>query len=204
MEYLAVVDGISGAGKTTAINNASETLTARGLSVVSTHDRTDEPNSREIDRLIQTGDYSPAARMLLFLAARRQTIDKKIKPNLRHTDLVIVDHYFPSTIAYQAHAEGLDPYVVKTLALVSVLDALPNRTFILDLDADLALSRMQTRGENIQVFDGLDRRFHERAREGYVSMAEHFDSFELVDASQSRELVAEHISSIILSDLSSS
>ncbi len=198
MAYLSAVVGLSGSGKTTAINGTAEILRANGLSVATYHDRLDEPSSIKIDQIIQTENLSSYARMLMFLAARRQSIDKLIKPDLSNHDVIMVDHYYPCTIAYQGYGEGLNINMVSSLATRTVSDIHPDKFFLLDIDASESLSRLALRDEIPQVFDNNDINFHNRARRGYLEQAENSDNFVILNASLRKETIASKISNVIM------
>jgi len=203
MEYLASVVGLSGSGKSTAINGARSLLARSDISSASFHDRTSDPESAKLDVLLHSTDLSPEARLHLLLAIRRQVIDRCILPSMRQHDATITDRYYPCTIAYQAYGEGLDRDMVTQAAISAAHGALPDRVFLLDVPAAIARQRMSARGGPQQIFDAAELSFHTRVRQGYLDQAMDNEQFVVVDGLAPEQEVAQFIADTIRHDLSS-
>src|SRR5207253_4090058 len=78
-----------------------------------------------------------------FEASRSQLVREIIKPALERGICVIADRFFDSTTVYQGAARKLDREMVERLNVFAVGDCIPNVTFVLDIDAATAKSRMQ-------------------------------------------------------------
>lgn len=200
--YLASVVGLSASGKSTAIKGARALLLERGLSNESFHDRTSDPASAKLDRILHDTDLSPESRMYLILAARRQIIDRNIIPSLSTNDVTMTDRYYPCTVAYQAHGEGLDRELVARAAISAAHGAIPQKVFVLDVPAETAMLRMQERNDAQQIFDDEQVTFHERVRQGYLSQAyEERERFMVIDGLAPRHEVAAMIADVISHDI---
>src|SRR5207249_10817248 len=81
--------------------------------------------------------------LLLFAASRSQLVREVIRPALERGTCVIADRFFDSTTVYQGAARKLDRQMIERLNTFAVGDCLPNITFVLDVDAATAESRMQ-------------------------------------------------------------
>ena len=177
-------------------------LGEQDLSNASFHDRTSDPESAKLDRVLHGTDLSSEARMHLILAARRQIIDRQIIPSLRQNDVTITDRYYPCTVAYQAYGEGLDHELVAKAAVNAAHGAIPEKIFVLDVPAEVAVERMTARGEAQQIFDDEQLSFHGRVRHGYLEQARaDRGRFEVIDGLAPRHEVAAMIADIINSDL---
>lgn len=201
MSYLVTIDGLSGSGKSTAIASVSAALKQHGFRVHVYHDRYGEPTAAKLDAVQHGLDLSPRARLYFMLAVRRQVIDAAIIPSLAKDDITITDRYYPSTIAYQAYGQGLDPKEVTRLALQAAEGAIPDRIFYVDIPGETALQRMAERGTEAQVFDAEKAAFHERVRSGYRAHADTDDKTVVVDGTLSRDQVATKILQVILQDV---
>lgn len=201
MSYLVSIDGLSGSGKSTALKAVVAALRKHHLRVHAYHDRLGEPHAAMLDTAQHGLDLSPLARLYFMLALRRQVIDGAILPSLAHDDITITDRYYPSTIAYQAYGQKLDPSLVTRLALEAAAGAIPQRVFYIDVPARVALNRMAERGGTLQVFDAEHEAFHERVRQGYLAQARHNRTFTIIDGTLPKERVARTILSRILADL---
>ena len=109
---------------------------------------------------------TPETELLLFEASRSQLVREIIEPALERGLCVIADRFFDSTTAYQGAARKLDREMVECLNAFAVGDCIPDVTFVLDVDAATAASRMQ----NPRRADRMEQQpaeFYERVREAY-------------------------------------
>jgi dTMP kinase len=201
MEYIASVVGLSGSGKTTALQAVTEKLSDAEVSSEVFHDRTAHPASQKLDEALHRVELSSEARMFLILAARRHIIDELIIPSTRQNQVTLTDRYTPCTVAYQGYGEGLDIGYVQTMTDRAAHGARSSRVFLLDIPADMAIRRMQQRGEANQIFDHSALAFHERVREGYLAQAEIDERFVVIDGLASQESIRDHIEAKILADI---
>jgi dTMP kinase len=201
MEYLASVVGIAGSGKSTAVRGAASLLTQQGIKVAAFHDRKSDPWSRRIDEIIQGGGIVPLARHFLYLAARSQVIASRIRPALSEHDVVFTDRYYPCSIAYQGHGEGLDLEMITASSVAAAADALPNRVFVLDTPVSEAAARMGARGEAPQALEGQGVDFDERVRRGYLAQAEGRSDYTVLDGRLPPDEIASRVAAAVLTDL---
>lgn len=200
MKKLYSVVGLSGSGKSTAVEGVQGLLTIAGIESRAFHDRTSDIISHKIDAVFQSADLTPEARMYMVLAARRQIVERNIKPSLLAGYVTLTDRYYPCTIAYQAYGQGLDKEVVEQATMLGVRDAMPVRIFYLDISGADAKNRMNARGGKEQIFDTEAEAFHERVRRGYKEQAETDSRFEVINVLQKKEVIASYIANIIISD----
>ena len=109
--------------------------------------------------------------MLLFYAARRDHVEKVIRPTLQQGSWVVCDRFADSTIAYQGYGRGLPLDDLRALHRFVLGEFAPDLTLILDIPVDVGLARAARRAENADRFERLDRAFHERLREGFRQIA---------------------------------
>ena len=84
----------------------------------------------------------PLTNAYLFAAARAQTLETIVKPALENGDIVISDRSFLSSCAIQGEAQALGIEKILEINLPIVNDVLPDLVLYLDIDIDLALSRI--------------------------------------------------------------
>ena len=67
---------------------------------------------RDILMNLENTSMRPRTETLLFCAARAQLVDEIIRPHLEKGEVVLLDRYADSTMAYQGygHQNDLDPY----------------------------------------------------------------------------------------------
>src|SRR5205807_8431902 len=105
-----------------------------------------------------------------FEASRSQLVRETIKPALERGLCVIADRFFDSTTVYQGAARKLDREMIERLNAFVVGDCVPDITFILDVDAATAASRMQ-KPRKADRMEQQPAEFYERVREAYRELA---------------------------------
>jgi dTMP kinase len=150
-------EGIDGSGKSTQARLLADHLRAHGADVLLTREPGGSPGAEEIRRLVLTGDpgrWSAETEILLFTAARRDHLERTIRPALDAGRVVITDRFADSTRAYQGTTRG------DLLATVNRLHDLmigrePDQTFIIDMDPGVALSRGLARKSGEDRFEDM-------------------------------------------------
>lgn len=149
---LVAIEGIDGAGKSTQARALQRALSSLGLSVVCTKEPTDGPIGRKIRATATTGRLPPEQELELFLADRAEHVRELLIPSLEAGAVVIVDRYYPSTVAYQG-SRGLDP---EALLARNAFAPEPDLLVLLDLPADVGLSRVRGRDTEENLFEQLE------------------------------------------------
>lgn len=178
---LIVFEGIDGTGKSTQIRLLSERLRERGLSVVTDYEPTrGEWGMRVRSAALSGARLSVQEEMHCLLQDRREHVQGVIAPALAAGSWVLLDRYFLSMMAYQG-ASGGD--VQQILALNLEFAPEPDMAFWLDLPAELAMQRIQHRGQGSDAFEKLP--FQQACSRIYAAMR--FPWLHRVDASASVE-----------------
>jgi dTMP kinase len=100
-------------------------------------------------------DITPQAELFLIVAARAQHVTDLIKPELDRGRIIISDRYTDSSVAFQGYGRGLSLSLVNQLNAVATTGVAPDLTIVLDLEPELAQSRMSARpvGGLLGAFD---------------------------------------------------
>ena len=168
------LEGGEGAGKTTHLATLAEALRAAGVAVECTREPGGSPGAEEIRELLIHGPaerWDPMAEALLHFAARRDHLERRIKPALASGRWVLCDRFADSTLAYQGYGHQLGPAVVQQLYDMVVGDFAPDLTIILDVPVDVGLRRAAARRGGGERYEGMDRDFHDRLRAGFHAIA---------------------------------
>jgi dTMP kinase len=132
------------------------------------------PIGETIRELLQFASHNSGmtseAELLLFEASRSQLVREIIKPSLERGMCVIADRFLDSTTVYQGAARKLGRETVDRLNVFAVGDCIPNVTFVLDVDAATAKSRMQ-KPRRPDRMEQEPEEFYERVREAYRELA---------------------------------
>ena len=147
---LVAIEGIDGAGKTTQINLLRDRFTARGYDVVTSKEPTSGPWGQLIRDSAKRGRLAPAEELAAFLADRQEHVQNVIRPGIDRGALVILDRYYFSTIAYQG-LHGVDPESIRLAN--EVFAPVPDLLAVLDLDPEVSLRRIETRGDEANHFE---------------------------------------------------
>lgn len=196
MAKFIVIEGLEGAGKSTAIKLILDVLNQRGIDPVTTREPGGTPLAEQMRALVKEGHpdepLTDMAELLLLYAARIQLIDNVIKPALSEERWVVGDRHDLSSQAYQGGGRGFDKELMLNLRDTVLGDFKPDLTLYLDLDPNIGLERARARGE-LDRIEKMQMSFFERTRSRYLEFAEQDDSIITIDASQTLEEVSRDI-----------
>jgi dTMP kinase len=161
-------EGPEGAGKSTVIATVAQALTADGWDVLVTREPGDGPVGAEIRKVLLHGEtLDSKAELLLFLADRAQHVADIVRPALEGGRTVLCDRYADSTVVYQGCARGLDRQTLRNWNAFATGGLMPDLTLLLDLPAEVGLSRVQ----NKDRLDSEPLDFHRKVRQGFLDEA---------------------------------
>lgn len=193
-------EGGEGCGKSTQIRLFADYLKQKGIPHILTREPGGSDGAEEIRSLLLKGDtakWDKITEIMLFSAARRDHLVKKIWPALKQGTTVISDRFADSTMAYQGYGYGVNDEIIKIVESVYRTIAggfEPDITFILDIDPKIGIKRSMDRlGNDEQRFENMDFSFHENLRNGFLSIAKTSDRYIVIDANQSIENVHKEI-----------
>lgn len=197
MSKFIVIEGLEGAGKSTAIKNVLATLAKHGItSPVTTREPGGTPLAEKMRELVKQGHpdepLTDMAELLLLYAARAQLVGNVIKPALEKGRWVVGDRHDLSSQAYQGGGRGFDRELMMTMRQTVLGDFKPDLTIYMDIDPKLGLQRASARGE-LDRIEQMKLDFFERSRERYLEFANSDDSIITIDAGQDLETVTNAI-----------
>jgi dTMP kinase len=159
------------------------------------------PIGETIRELLQFAPHNstmtPETELLLFEGSRSQLVREIIKPALERGLCVIADRFFDSTTVYQGAARKLNREMVQRLNAFAVGDCVPDVTFVLDVDAVTAESRMQ-QPRKADRMEQQPAEFYERVREAYRELAKREPNrVVLIDGSPDADVIEHEIWQIV-------
>lgn len=136
-----VVEGLEGAGKSTAINAIVETLKASGVEdIVNTREPGGTVLAEKMRSLVKEeheGEkLQDMTELLLMYAARVQLVENVIKPALDNGQWVLGDRHDMSSQAYQGGGRQIARTTMESLKSTTLGGFKPDLTLYLDLDLE--------------------------------------------------------------------
>lgn len=182
-----VIEGIDGTGKSTQAAWLAEWFRAQGREVVLDFEPTRGPHGMKLRESFTTGRLAPEEELALFLEDRKEHVTQVIEPALRAGQVVILDRYYFSNMAFQG-ALGFDPQEIRRSN--EAFAPVPDLLFIFDLDTDTALVRISRRGDETNEFEKRDNL--ERCRGIFLSVKDE-PFVRVIDVSKSMDEVQERL-----------
>ncbi|MDE0209085.1 MAG: dTMP kinase [Boseongicola sp.] len=196
---LITFEGMDGCGKSTQARLLAEGLASKGLDVVLTREPGGSPGAEEIRQLLVEGPperWSAETEILLFTAARRDHLERKIRPALKRGATVISDRFADSTRVYQGAVRPELRALAERLH-DAVIGIDPDLTFIIDMDPAEALRRGLDRDSHEHRFEKMGRGFQDRVRTEFRTLAsDNPDRCHLIDGHRDVDAIAHDISRI--------
>lgn len=197
-------EGGEGVGKTTQIKKLAGYLESQGRKVVITREPGGSPGAEILRELLVKGEvnrWDNVTEVLLFYAARRDHVEKTIKPALDRGEWVISDRFADSTTAYQlygyqnSHLTKRDIDAVYEFALG---DFKPDLTIIFDMPVEVGIERKKMQNDEYARFENKGVDFHNNLRRGYLEIAgAEPDRCKVIDASRTIEAIEEDVLNLV-------
>jgi len=202
------VEGQDGAGKTTNIELICNELESKNIDYIATREPGGTPLGESIrDILLSRSelDIMPMSELLLMFAARAQHLESIIMPALNKGAWVVCDRFTDASYAYQGGGHGINSNVIKELAIMVQGGLQPDITFLLDVDAAMGESRVNTRNEEKDRFEMQKIDFKQRVRGAYLQLAKsQSERIKLIDAGQEIETVKTQIKTNLITFINQS
>ena len=187
---ILVCEGLDGCGKSTQVKRLQQHLAAAGKQVRSLR----EPGGTALGERLRevlldpATEADPVAELLAYQTARAQLASAVIRPAVAAGEVVLLDRFWYSTIAYQAYGLGMDESVVRQAIEVAVGDLQVDAALYFAVPPELA--RQRRAGTTNDRIEARDITYHQRVYDGYEAMA---NAGELIriNADQDIETIAE-------------
>lgn len=181
-----VVEGLEGAGKTTAIETIKHYFESHSQSVIVTR----EPGGTRIGEGLRTllkenvdGELLDArCELLMMYAARVQLLQQVIRPALNRGDWVIADRFELSTYAYQGGGRGINKHTLDCLSTICLQDFKPDLILFLDISPEQGLERAKGRGK-LDRIEQESKVFFTNVYQAYHQYIKDMDNVHIIDAS---------------------
>ena len=195
-----VVEGLEGAGKSSAISVIEKVLANKNINYTKTREPGGTVLAEKLREIVKSADHqeklTQETELLLMYASRSQLLANVISPELNKGNWVIGDRHDLSSRAYQGGGRQFDNEVMDAIANVTLKGFKPDLTLYLDLEPKIGLARAQARGELDRIeLEKLD--FFQRVRAKYLEIANSDTSIITIDASQDMAKVHQDIEQVL-------
>ncbi len=196
-------EGIDGSGKSTQALLLAADLRARGVTVCHTREPGGSAGAEQIRALVLEGAadrWSTETEILLFTAARRDHLEKTIRPALARGEVVICDRFADSTRIYQGATRGDLAGLVNDLHRLMIGQE-PDLTLLIDIDAAQGLARAVSRPGKELRFEGMGMALQQKARNGFLALAAAHARFRVIDGARGVDAVQADVLAAALAHL---
>jgi dTMP kinase len=196
------LEGIDGAGKSSALPVLKRLLDARGISYQMTREPGGTPLSEKLREIVLNDKMAADTEALLVFAARAEHIAQVIAPTLACGHWVISDRFTDATFAYQGGGRGIDWQRLQVLERWTHEALQPDLTLLFDLSPEIARGRLEHGRASLDKFEREKADFFEAVRQGYLRrLAESNRRIELVQAAGSHAEVDAMVERILQQSL---
>ncbi len=191
-----VIEGMEGAGKSSAITVIEDVLTQQGIEFINTREPGGTPLAESLRDMVKSVEHQEKltveTELLLMYASRSQLLANKILPALACGKWVIGDRHELSSRAYQGGGRCFDETLMKAISDITLKGFRPDITLYLDVDPYIGLSRAKARGDLDRIeLEQMD--FFIRVHNKYRELAEQDESIITVDAAQTMDHVHQDV-----------
>ena len=198
------LEGIDGAGKSTHVPWVAARIEAAGHAIVATREPGGTALGEGLRSLILREPMTHDSEALLMFAARREHLDRVIRPALARGDWVLCDRFTDATYAYQGGGHGVDFHRIRELEQWIHGDCQPDLTLLFDVPTGVSrarLDRAQAEGRTLDKFEREANAFFERVRAAYFERArDDPQRFRVIDSTQPlddvRAALAAHLAAL--------
>jgi len=173
-----IFEGIEGSGKSYLSRKLYLDLKKRNFPVIHTREPGGTIGAEKIRNIILK-DYFRGKTVekfhkytdtLLYLAARNEHIQKRIKKAILKKKIVICDRFIDSTIAYQVYGKKVEKHLVDTIHEYILQKIKPDITFLLKVNLSASIRRLKKR-KSKNRYDKFSRQFYNNAQNGFIKLA---------------------------------
>jgi dTMP kinase len=167
------LEGIDGAGKSTHLNWLADWARAQGHQVVVTREPGGTPLGEMLRDMLLGQHMHIETETLLMFAARREHIDKVIRPAMEQGHWVISDRFTDATFAYQGGGRGIAREKLELLEQWVQGGLQPDLTLLFDVPLEVSRARLSL-NPALDRFEQEKQDFFERVRAAYLERAQVF------------------------------
>ena len=184
-------EGIEGSGKSYQSRKLFQRIKGAKLPAIYTREPGGTKLAEKIREVILKDYFHPDSKekfnkytdTLLYLAARNEHVEKKIKPAILKKKIIICDRFIDSTLAYQVYGKGVNKSLVDYVHKYILRSIKPDLTFILKSNVESAMLRLKKRKRKNR-YDKFSKNFYDRVQKAFLKIAKSdIDKYVIIDNS---------------------
>ncbi|WP_057831672.1 dTMP kinase [Colwellia sp. TT2012] len=196
-----VIEGMEGAGKSSAITVIESILNKQGIAYINTREPGGTPLAEALRDMVKSVEHQEKltveTELLLMYASRSQLLANKILPALAAGKWVIGDRHDLSSRAYQGGGRGFEQSIMDTISDITLKGFRPDITLYLDIDPHIGLSRAKARG-NLDRIELEKMDFFIRVHNKYRELVAQDKAIITIDAAQTMVQVHQDIEKVVI------
>ena len=171
-------EGIEGSGKSYQAQRLYENLKKRNIPSILTREPGGTESAEKIREVIlkdyfhagTKGKFNKYTDTLLYLSARNEHLENKIRPAIKKKKIIICDRFVDSTLAYQVYGKGVDINFINSILNKILKGIKPNLTFILTSNINKAMKRLKKR-KNKNRYDKFSSNFYTKVQKAFIKIS---------------------------------
>ena len=171
-------EGIEGSGKSFQSKKLYKNLKKKKITPILTREPGGTRSAEKIRDVILKDYFHPESKekfskytdTLLYLAARNEHIENKIRPALKKNKVIICDRFVDSTSAYQIYGKGVNKSFIDTIHKHILKGLKPDLTFILTSKISKAMKRLHKRKKKNR-YDKFSKNFYEKVQNAFIKIS---------------------------------
>jgi len=171
-------EGIEGSGKSYQSKKLFNKIKKMKLPVIHTREPGGTGSAEKIRKVILDDYFHPDSKekfnkytdTLLYLAARNEHIENKIKPAILKKKIIICDRFIDSTLAYQVYGKGVNKNFVDVIHKNILGNIKPDLTFILKVNIAKSKKRLNKRKKKNR-YDKFSSSFYNKVQKSFIKIS---------------------------------
>ncbi len=195
-----VIEGMEGAGKSSAIAVVERILQKHNINFINTREPGGTPLAESLRNIVKSSDHNETlteeTELFLMYASRSQLLTNKIIPAITQGVWVLADRHNMSSLAYQGGGRQFCEMTMKTISDITLKGFKPDITLYLDVEPKIGLARAKARGQLDRIeLEKID--FFQRVHNQYKKIADSDNSVITINAANNITEVHSDISNVI-------
>ena len=202
--FFIVFEGVEGCGKSYQSNKLFRLLKKKKIKCLLTREPGGTKSAELIRNLILKDYFNEDSKQkfdkytdtLLYLAARNEHIQTKIRPALQKKYVVICDRFIDSTIAYQVYGKKVSYNFINNIHKNILKGVKPNLTFVLKVSTSSANKRLRNR-KTKNRYDNFSQSFYIKAQRSFLKIAKNKKNYFILNSSSNDSVLESKIFKIV-------